>query len=527
MDARADIVHLSQRLGLGISASEVGDYERLMSTMVETIDRFQSLPTPEPRIARTTCRDVLGRPVPGEDPLNAIAQRCLVEGAASGVLSGVRTTVKDLVPIASVPMSAGTEALCEYVPNEDAELTRRLLDAGATIVATTNMDAMAFSAGGDSCRYGVVHNPFDPSRTACGSSSGAAASLFYEGIDLSWGTDTAGSIRIPASWCGVIGLKPTHGIVPATGVLSPDWNCDHIGPLARSTAMIARGLDAVVSGHSLDIGYPDTARTVPTGGYLESVMAAPTSLSGLRVAVIVEGFRDILDPGGDFPEGTRETTAAVFDAVRQLGGLGAVVTRVSFPQLLSGADVLFAALVEAATSAALGWPTGDHQLTEPSEDLVRGMHQARTTNASRFPPAFKLALMLGTYLNDELGGILNARARRLAMTIRGAVDRLFEEFDVLAMPTTTHYAHREDETLGIADRVLRGWDMLANAPTFNLTGHPAISLPLAEADGLPVGVMLVAPRFSDAKLLETSQVCERQLGWRPTAPPRAAKPQAG
>jgi amidase len=189
--------------------------------------------------------------------------------------------------------------------------------------------------------------------------------------------------------------------------------------------------------------------------------------------------------------------------------------------------VLFAALVEAATSAALGWPTGDHQLIEPSEDLVRGMHQARTTNASKFPPAFKLALILGTYLNDEFGGILNARARRLAMTIRCAVDRLFEEFDVLAMPTTTHYAHRDDETLGIADRVLRGWDMLANAPTFNLTGHPAISLPLAEADGLPVGVMLVAPRFSDAKLLEASQVCERQLGWRPKALPWAAKPQAG
>jgi amidase len=372
-----------------------------------------------------------------------------------------------------------------------------------------------------------VHNPFDPSRTACGSSSGAAASLFYEAIDLSWGTDTAGSIRIPASWCGVIGLKPTHGIVPATGALSPDWNCDHVGPLARSTATLARGLDAVVSGHSLDIGYPDPARTVPTGGFLESVMAAPTSLSGLRVAVIEEGFPDLLEPGGDFPEGTRETTATVIDAVQQLGVLGAVVTRIGFPQLLNGTDVMFAAFVEAATSAAFGWPTGYHYLTEPTEELVRGLHHARTTHASEFPPAFKLVLMLGTHLNDTFGGIFNARARRLAMTIRGAVDRLFEEFDVLAMPTTTHYAHREDETLGIADRVLRGWDMLANAPTFNLTGHPAISLPLAEADGLPVGVMIVAPRFSDAKLLETSQVCERQMGWRPTTPPRAAKPDNG
>ena len=389
------------------------------------------------------------------------------------------------------------------------------------------MDAMAFSAGGDSCRYGVVHNPFDPSRTACGSSSGAAASLFYEAIDLSWGTDTAGSIRIPASWCGVIGLKPTHGIVPATGALSPDWNCDHLGPLARSIAMIARGLDAVVSGNSLDIRYPNPARTVPTGGYVESVTAAPTSLTGLRVAVIEEGFRDILDPGGDFPEGTRETTVAVFDAVRQLGALGAVVTRIRFPQLLDGADVMFASLVEAATSAAMGWPTGSHQLTEPSEDLARALHHARTNYASALPPAFKLVLMLGTQLNDEFGGTLNARARRLAMTLRGAVDRLFVDFDVLAMPTTTHYAHRADETLGIADRVLRGWDMLANAPTFNLTGHPAISLPLAEADGLPVGVMLVAPRFSDAKLLETSQVCERQMGWRPSTPPGAAKPQTG
>jgi len=117
MRPRADIVQLSQRLGLGSGALEEGDYERLMSTMFATIDRFQSLPSPGPRIARTTRREALGRPAPGEDPLNAIAQRCLVEGAAHGVLSGVRTTVKDLIPIASVPMSAGTEAFADYGAN--------------------------------------------------------------------------------------------------------------------------------------------------------------------------------------------------------------------------------------------------------------------------------------------------------------------------------------------------------------------------------------------------------------------------
>ena len=153
--------------------------------------------------------------------------------------------MKDSVAIAGIPLTCGSAILQGFVPRYDATVTDRILRAGGEIVCITNMDDLAFSGGGESSWYGPTRNPFDPERSAGGSSSGSAAALWYEGIDLAVGCDQGGSIRAPASWCGLVGLKPTHSLVPYTGIAGIDQTLDHCGPLARTTAGAALLLQAI------------------------------------------------------------------------------------------------------------------------------------------------------------------------------------------------------------------------------------------------------------------------------------------
>ena len=153
--------------------------------------------------------------------------------------------MKDSVAIAGIPLTCGSAILQGFVPRYDATVTDRILRAGAEIVCITNMDDLAFSGGGESSWYGPTRNPFDPERSAGGSSSGSAAALWYDGIDLAVGCDQGGSIRAPASWCGVVGLKPTHSLVPYTGIAGIDATFDHCGPMARTAEGAALLLQAM------------------------------------------------------------------------------------------------------------------------------------------------------------------------------------------------------------------------------------------------------------------------------------------
>ena len=215
------------------------------------------------------------RPSAEEDPLNAIVRRCRVRAeGCEGILSGQRVAMKDSVAIAGIPLTCGSAILQGFVPSHDATVTDRILRAGGEIVCITNMDDLAFSGGGESSWYGPTRNPFDPERSAGGSSSGAAAALSYDGIDLAVGCDQGGSIRTPASWCGVVGLKPTHSLVPYTGIAGIDATFDHCGPMARTAKGAALLLQAMAGP---DPG--DPRQRPPTGARprWRDGMRAPTS----------------------------------------------------------------------------------------------------------------------------------------------------------------------------------------------------------------------------------------------------------
>ena len=450
-------------------------------------------------------RDPGRRPGRDEDPFNAIVRLCRVRAdGAEGVLSGKRVAVKDAVAIAGIPLTCGSCVLHGYAPVEDSVVADRILRAGGEIVAITNMDDLAFSGGGESSCYGPTLNPWDEKRSAGGSSGGSAASLFYDGIDVAVGCDQGGSIRAPASWCGVLGLKPTHGLVPYVGIAGIDQTFDHCGPLGRTTADVAALLQAIAGEDEAD----PRQRELPSADYLAAVAEAPASLVGVRIGVVAEGFDDAV--------GIEPATAeAVRGATERLGELGAELVGVSLPEHLQAGGIAFIGFVEGMTNLMESGGNGYSWSGRYWQDLAPAVASGLREHAQELSPQMKVALIAGRWLRNRYAGELYAKAQNLRPWLRGAYDRALAGVDVLLLPTTPWPAHQLAPEPPLAEKVLRGWANLSNTYPTDMTGHPALSLPLAESDGLPVGVMLAGRRFEDARLLSIAATFERELGWAP------------
>ena len=279
------------------------------------------------------------------DPLNAIVRRCTLKGAGSGKLAGKRFGLKNNVCVAGMPMSCASLVLEGYVPEIDATIVTRLLDAGAEIVATLNMDNFAYSAAGDTSAQGATLNPHSPEHLAGGSSGGSAAGLYYDDIDITIGGDQGGSIRIPSSWCGVVGLKPTHSLVPYTGIVGVDDTFDHASPMARTVEDAALTLEVIAGKDPLDPRQSE----VPVQPYTESL---GRGVDGVRIGMLAEGF------------GLEESEPDVDELVRRalgtLGELGAQVTEVSVPAHREAAGIVLGLAIEGATAMVRSNGMGHH-----------------------------------------------------------------------------------------------------------------------------------------------------------------------
>jgi len=490
-----------------ITPEEIDDFHQLTEIVSEIVDSADSLQTPE--VPQTSAiRNVGDRPGNAEDPYNAIVRWCSVKADdATGPLSGLRLGVKDSIAIANIPLTGGSKLLQDFVPTVDSTVTHRLLEAGAEIVAITNMDDLAFSGGGDSSAYGPTLCPYDPSRTAGGSSSGSAAALHYDGVDASIGTDQGGSIRVPSAWCGVLGLKPSYGLVPYLGILGIDQPIDHVGPIARTSSDLARLLQVIAGEDPAD---PRQYGEIPQRDYNRAVAQAPSDLHGLRIGLVVEGFSAEVgtDPAVD---------TAVRSAIHQLTELGATVQEVSIPEHLTAGSIVFGTMPEALSFLFTGGGNGYHWQGRYWSELAPALKAGLERYSSELSTQVKLALVFGSYMQKQYGGEQYARLSNLRSVIRDAYDRALADCDVLMMPTTPGLPHLNDPSLNLVDRVMRGWGVLSNTSATDISGHPALSLPMSEVDGLPVGVMAIAPRFDDDRLLSLARTIESQLGWKPAA----------
>ncbi len=480
-----------------LSDEEVSAYRSLLPGLFAALENLEQAPSNLPPIKYHE-RDPGGRPSREHDPFNAIVRRCSVKGAKSGKLAGKRLGIKDSVCIAGIPMTCGSHVFASYVPDIDATIITRILDAGGEITAVLNMDNCAFSGGGDTSAYGATLNPHNPQHLAGGSSSGSGAALYYQDIDLTIGCDQGGSIRIPSSWCGVVGLKPTHSLVPYTGIVGIDHTFDHAGPMGRSVADVALLLEVIAGKDPMDPRQYD----VPVQPYTQVL---GNDIRNLRIGVLREGFGT---PGSE-PDVDSKVSAAVA-ALRELG---AQVQEVSVPAHLEAGGIVWALLAEGMTALVSGNGQGHHWQGLYNESLANALGKSIQAQAQDLPGTVKFTLMVGTYLNRTYHGHLYAKAQNQRRELRAAYDRVLERVDVLVMPTTPMKAHRYNPDLGLSELIGHGWNMLGNTAPFDMTGHPSLNVPCAKSSGLPVGMMLTGRHFDDATLLRVGHAFEQQMPW--------------
>ncbi|WP_245453589.1 amidase [Aminobacter sp. MSH1] len=501
---------IAKTYGLDIDPETMAGYRELIAGTIDACRFAEGLP--EHKLPVKYPRDAGWRPTPEENPLNGWAWRSNIEGASTGILKGYRIGIKDAVCVAGIPMRNGSRLLEAYVPDVDATVVTRILDAGGTIVGKTNCEDFCFSGAGYTSSLGPVANPFDATRSPGASSSGSAAVLAANEADLAIGGDQGGSIRLPASWSGVYGLKPTYGLVPYTGCATMENTIDHVGPMANNAEGLARLLQATAGTDPLD---PRQRGVIPATHNTDYLSQLKNGIEGKKIALVREGFaQDGKDVG--FPPSDPEVDRRVEEAVRSLTKLGAIVEEISLPRHLDG-YYIWSLIITLGSSefmikgAGIGSNWAGYYNTELGEALTRGLR----TRPNDLPAAAIMVLLAGDYLQSRYGGRYYWKAQNQRHLIRDAYDAAFKQYDMLAMPTTPFTATKQvDRKASLVDYVAPTLNMLRNTCVADITGHPSISIPCGMVGGLPVGLMLTGRHLEDTLLMQAAAAFETLGDWR-------------
>jgi amidase len=414
-------------------------------------------------------------------------------------------------------MMNGSELLEGYIPELDATVIARALSAGATIAGKAVCEALCFSGMSHTSATGPVRNPYDPTRSSGGSSSGCAALLAAGEVDLAIGGDQGGSIRCPSSWCGVYGMKPTYGLVPYTGAFPLEMTIDHLGPMARTSADIAALLDVLAGADGLDPRQTASAERPPAGSYGS---ALTQGIGGLRIGLLEEGF--------GWPSSEPDVESIVRTAASELTGLGADVVPVSVPWHRHGGKVIHAIAAEGSTALLIhGEGAGSNWKGLYVTSLIAEYARARRDRGHELPPMVKLQALVGQWMHDSYYGTYYAKAQNVGRRLARAYDAALAVVDLLVLPTTPFKAALLPTTeLSAAESAHHAHDTGPNTSPFNVTGHPAMSVPCGSSEGLPVGLMLVGRHGEDATILRVAHAFEHNV-FRPPPPTNAAARTAG
>ncbi len=498
-----DLADIAAGYSLSLEPEDLVSFQGIMEDTIASYNRLDELT--EPSLPVVYPRSPGFRPQPEDNPLNAWYWRSEIKGAASGPLAGKTVAIKDNVCVAGVPMMNGSSILEGYVPEIDATIVTRILEAGGTILGKSVCENFCFSGASHTCATPPVRNPHDLSRTTGGSSSGSGALVASGAVDLAIGGDQGGSIRIPSSWCGICGLKPTYGLVPYTGAFPIEMTVDHTGPMARTVADLALFLEVLAGPDGLD---PRQKAGLSGEAYSQALSG---DVNGLRFGIVTEGFgwEGLSEPDVD---------TSVRESAQAFSRLGAEVANVSIPWHRDGQHIWNAIAIEGATMLMVqGNSMGTNWKGHYTTSLLDAYARSWRTRTNDFPETVKNVMLLGQYMQEHYHGRYYAKAQNLARSLSAAYDAALTNCDLLVMPTLPMKATKIPAAdASREESVARALEMLANTCPFDVTGHPAISIPCGMSEGLPVGIMLIGRIGEDATVLRAADAFQRQVFRAPT-----------
>ena len=400
----------------------------------------------------------------------------IASGHYRGPLHGIPIGLKDLFYVKGVKNTSGVRIYDGFTPDYDSDVAASFQAAGAVLLGKLNLHPLAYGPQGENPDYGDMHNPWDPSRIAGGSSGGSGSATASGQCVLSMGTDTGGSVRIPSSLCGLVGLKPTYGRLSLRGITPLSWSLDHPGPMTRTVEDCALAMNALTGHDPASPVSPDY-----TAGLAEGI-------KGLRVGIVREFFEEALDS---------QVESAVRSALKVLEDLGADVREASWP--IHRHSMSISTTILMAESAAF------HR-------------KILASHGPELPPAVRLRLEAGFFVS----GADYVEAQRARTLFLEETRRIFEDFDILAGPTLPITAH----AIG-AGEVKIGDVTLASTPAltqytrpFNLNGNPAVTVPCGFSDeGLPIGLQLAGRPFEEGTTLRAAYAYEQATEWHKRRPP--------
>jgi len=481
-----------------LSDERAGEFLALMQGNFDAYDLLDAMPDEKPVVKYP--RTPGYRPEGEENKYNAWYVKSTVKGAPSGKLAGKTVVLKDNVCLAGVPMMNGASTLEGYMPDIDATIVTRILDAGGTILGKAQCECFCLSGGSHTGALGPVHNPYKMGYSAGGSSSGSGVLVAAGEVDMAIGGDQGGSIRMPSAFCGIYGMKATHGLVPYTGVMPIEATIDHTGPMTASVADNALMLEVLAGADGLD-----PRQYAPTVS--DYTKALGKDVKGMKIGVVKEGF--------GHANSENDVDDSVKAAAAHLGKLGAIVEQISLPMHSLGPVIWMPIALEGLQAQMMrGNGMGFNWKGLYTVSLLDA-HAGWRARANELSDTLKISMFVGEYFIKHYRGRYYAKAQNLARKLKAAYDAALGKYDLLVMPTLPVKATPlPPADAPLALYIQRAFEMIANTAPFDVTGHPAMTIPCGLRSGLPVGLMLIGKAYDEPAIYRAAHAFEQSGDWK-------------
>jgi amidase/aspartyl-tRNA(Asn)/glutamyl-tRNA(Gln) amidotransferase subunit A len=496
-----DVQTLSNALPTRVTNDEAAKFAEQISSGLHWYEDLDSYRQTRLETEQPWPENIRFNPPNADDPLNAFITQFKLDNSdpEESSLKGISIAIKDNMAVHGVPLTCGSRTFESVIPRKNASVVDRLLNAGAKIVGKTNMDELAYGPTGETSQFGPTRNPIDQDRVPGGSSSGSGAAVGHGSVDAALGSDTGGSVRIPAAFCGVVGVKPSWGIVPRFGFIELAYTLDHIGPIAKDVKTAALVLDAIVGEDERD---PSSirARYLSQQSFVDAV-ANPPDPQEVTIGLPSEFFADHIQDG---------VTETIQTSLDQLENAGVSTTRTSIPTFKDVVAASNAISVSEFAAVIRSFGVPFQRKTVYDAVLQDSLATALSTHGHKLGDIAKRKMIEGEYLLDQYQGRHYIRAMEVCNQLQTEFESALQNVDVLVTPTLPTTPPKLGEWS--ADSYGEDVTIAVNTRPVNLVGLPAVTIPAGTHNELPVGLQCIGSSLEDISTLATARIFEKILG---------------